>query len=191
MKKSDYTVMVVLILIVGVPLFLYIKYPVFFWAILVTLVLVPVLVIIDKHVRAERIKKDIYSGAFIHYKEFEKRWLTATGTGKHDNRNGFKYQDGPGCYIITIYNKPVTNGNWKKYENVYIGQSIHVCARVHAHFNGKGNGDIYADIKYGKWVYVRFVRCEEHEMNDKEIELIAAFNATKSYNKTQGGAMYR
>ena len=54
-----------------------------------------------------------------------------------------------------------------------------------------GNGDIYADIKYGKWVYVRFVRCEEHEMNDKEIELVATFNATKSYNKTQGGAMYR
>lgn len=147
-----------------------------------------ILWMIFEHKRKKKIREDIYSSSFLYYKDFEQRWLSATGTGKYGERNGFKYQDGSGCYIITIYTRPVTNGDWSKYENVYVGQSKHVCQRVHNHFNGKGNGDVYADIKYGKWVYVSFVRCEEHEMNAKEIELISLFNATKSYNKTRGGA---
>ena len=152
---------------------------------------ISILVSISKHKQQEKIKETVYRGSFIYYKDFERCWLSATGTGKYGNRDGFKYQDGSGCYIITVYSNRVTDGNWKKYENVYIGQSKHVCQRVHNHFNGKGNGDVYADIKYGKWVYVSFVRCEEYEMNDKEIELISVFNATKSYNKTRGGAGIR
>lgn len=139
----------------------------------------------------EKIREEIYRGSFIYYQDFEKRWLSVTGTGKYGNRDGFKYQDGPGCYIITVYSNRVTDGNWKNYENVYVGQSKQVCQRVHNHFNGKGNGDVYADVKYGKWVYVSFVRCEEYEMNDKEIELISVFNAKKSYNKTRGGSAIR
>lgn len=154
-------------------------------------VLICVVTGIVQHKRREKIRKEIYSSSFLHYKDFEKRWLHATGIGKFGNRDGFKYQDGPGCYIITIYSNPVTDENWCKYENIYIGQSVRVCQRVHNHFNGKGNGDVYADIKYGKWVYVRFVRCEEHKMNDKEKELISVFNATKSYNKTKGGSALR
>ena len=152
---------------------------------------IAVLVNICKRVRREKIKKEIYNGSFIYYKDFENRWISATGQGKYGYRDGFKYQDGSGCYIITIYSKPVKDENWKSYENVYVGQSMHICQRVHNHFNGKGNGDVYADIKYGKWVYVSLVRCEVYEMNDKEIELISVFNATKSYNKTRGGSVIR
>ena len=136
--------------------------------------------------KKNKLKREIYSGKFLYYKDFEQRWIISDS--KEKSRTGFKYEDGPGCYVITIYHRPVKHKNWDKYENIYIGQSINVCQRVHNHFNGKGNGDIYADIKYGKYVYVRFIRCEKEEMNDLEKELIATFNATSSYNKTKGGA---
>ena len=144
--------------------------------------------IIYKHTEQEKIKKGIYNGSFIYYKDFEKRWLSMSGAGRSGSRDGFKYKDYSGCYIITIYRHQVTNGNWKSYENVYVGQSHHIHQRVHNHFNGRGNGNVYADIQRGKWVYVSFVKCEEYEMNSKEIELIALFDATNSYNKTRGGA---
>lgn len=139
----------------------------------------------------EKFKKHILNSNILLYKDFEKCWISMSGNGKSGNRDGFKYQDRPGCYVITIHKERVTDGNWKKYENIYIGQSVRVYQRVHNHFNGKGNGDVYADIKYGKWVYVRFVLCDVHEMNDKERELIAMFDATRSYNKTRGGSTYR
>jgi hypothetical protein len=128
---------------------------------------------------------------FIYYEDFESRWIISSGRGKYGTSNGFKYQDGPGCYVITVYSHPVTDDNWNNYEDIYIGQSVNVCQRVHNHFNGKGNGDVYADIKYGKYVYVHFVMCQESEMNDVEKRLIRAFNATKSYNKTCGGSAKR
>lgn len=133
--------------------------------------------------KKNKLKREIYSGTFLYYKDFEQRWIA-----KDKSRTGFKYEDGPGCYVITIYHRPVKRNRWKNYENIYIGQSVNVYQRVHNHFNGKGNGDIYADIKYGKHVYVRFIRCQKQEMNDLEKELIATFDATSSYNKTKGGA---
>ncbi len=135
-----------------------------------------------------KLKRKIYSGKFLYYKEFESGWIISDGRGKSETPTGFKYEDGPGCYVITIYNRPVKHKKWGNYENIYIGQSLHIFQRVHRHFNGKGNGDIYADIKYGKYVYVRFVKCKKEEMNDLEKELISTFNATSSYNKTKGGA---
>jgi hypothetical protein len=40
----------------------------------------------------------------------------------------------------------------------YIGKSTNVFIRINSHFTGKGNGDIYADWKYGdsfkiKWFH--------------------------------------
>ena len=141
--------------------------------------------------KQETIRRDVYSSRFLYYKDFEARWLNADSSTNGRGRDGFKYQDGPGCYVIVIHRSPVTGGNYKNYENIYIGQSINVCQRVHNHFNGKGNGDIYADIRNGKWVYVQFIRCPQEELNRREKELIAAFNATTSYNRTKGGSAIR
>lgn len=138
--------------------------------------------------KKRRIREKIYAGKFMYYKTFEKNWIISSGKNKSKKQKGLKYEDGPGCYVITIYKRPVAHFNYKNYENIYIGQSVNVYKRVHNHFNGKGNGDVYADIKYGKHVYVRFVRCKKADLNKKEIELISAFNATQSYNKTRGGA---
>lgn len=150
-----------------------------------------IMAVISDAKQRKQIREDICSGKFLYYKDFEKRWIISSGRGKYGTRNGFKYQDGPGCYVITIYNHPVTDGNYLNYDDIYIGQSVKVCQRVHNHLNGKGNGDVYADVKYGKWVYVRFVRCSRQNMNRVEKKLISAFNATFSYNKTRGGAIRR
>ena len=136
----------------------------------------------------EELRENIKSGEFIYYKDFEKDWISAKLGRK--GVAGYKYNDTPGCYVITIYNTPVLQ-DYMEYENIYIGQSVNVCKRVHNHFNGKGNGDIYADIKYGKFVYVRIVPCHEEEMNTLEKQLIRAFNATSSYNRTRGGGRRR
>ena len=138
----------------------------------------------------EAIRGQIYDGSFIPYTEFEKDWIAVGGRGRKE-MSGYKYEDGAGCYVILIFDHPVEDGNWTGYENVYIGQSVNVCQRVHNHFNGKGNGDVYADIRNGKYVYVQFKRCEKAEMNNLEKSLIQAFDATDSYNKTRGGATQR
>lgn len=90
-------------------------------------------------------------------------------------------------------------GNWKTtnspdgkaYENVYVGQSLYVCSRVRNHLTGHGNGDVYADVRNGKPVFVKIVPCPAQQMNALEKKLIKAFNATSSYNNTAGGSRRR
>lgn len=131
------------------------------------------------------IRENIAYGNFIPYEDFERDWIAAKW--KKQGLAGYKYNDGCGCYVIVVFDYPVVDNNYLNYENIYIGQSIHVCQRIHNHFNGRGNGDVYADIKYGKYVYVSIVPCYREEMNDLEKQLIRAFNATASYNNTRGG----
>lgn len=132
-----------------------------------------------------RLRRKMRKGGFMHWSAFEQDWIIDRKDGA---QTGYKYNDRPGCYIIMIFAKPVRGKRFVNYENIYIGQSVNVCQRVHNHFNGKGNGDVYADIKYGKEAYVRIVPCKAKRLNDMETALIEAFSATDSYNKTKGGA---
>ena len=102
---------------------------------------------------------------------------------------GYKAHEFSGCYVILIFEEPVTDGCYLGYDDIYIGQSVNITKRVHQHFSGKGNGDVYADIKYGKSVYVLLIPCEREEMNDLEKALISEFESTDSYNATAGGGM--
>lgn len=139
----------------------------------------------SKRMTNARLRRKIRRGEFIHYTDFEKNWIVENSGGKPI---GYKYNDSPGCYVIMIFDKKVRGKRFVNYENIYIGQSVNVCQRVHNHFSGKGKGDVYADIKYGKEAYVRIVRCKAKRLNDMETSLIEAFSATDSYNKTRGGA---
>ena len=104
---------------------------------------------------------------------------------------GYKYEDGAGCYVIESFPVGTENPDFSHPDEVYVGQSLHICNRVRNHLNGKGNGDVYADVREGKPVFVHFERCEEPQMNDLEKRLIDAFHATESYNSTRGGARRR
>lgn len=85
-----------------------------------------------------------------------------------------------GVYIL--YNK-----SKHKY---YVGQAQRVFNRVNSHFTGKGNGDVYADYKYGDKFTIRMLNLKRSgfaTLNDLERHAIDAYDAySKGYNKTRG-----
>ena len=133
-----------------------------------------------------RVKRKIKRSSLIYYQDFERDWIMKKGS------SGYKYNDTSGCYVITLYeHKLLGRHGYMNYDNIYIGQSQNVCQRVHNHLTGKGKGDVYADIKYGLEAYITIVPCREKKMNEMERQLIEAFNATESYNRTRGGGIER
>lgn len=95
-------------------------------------------------------------------------------------RGRMKVVDFVGVYIIYNQSK-------KMY---YVGQSIHVLSRVNAHFTGKGNGDVYADYKYGDRFVIRLVKLRGSgysRLDDLERELIEMYHCCeKGYNRKRG-----
>jgi GIY-YIG catalytic domain len=72
----------------------------------------------------------------------------------------------------------------------YVGQAQQVLDRVNNHFTGKGNGDVYADYKYGDAFTIKLIALANSQfltLNALERNTIAAFNSyAKGYNKTRG-----
>lgn len=72
----------------------------------------------------------------------------------------------------------------------YVGQAVKVLDRVNKHFTGKGNGDVYADYKYGDKFVIRLIPLKTSgfpSLNDLERYAIARYRAyEKGYNKTRG-----
>lgn len=92
----------------------------------------------------------------------------------------FIYNDFQGVYILLNKNKKI----------YYVGQSINILKRVNNHFSGKGNGDVYADFKYGDTFTITTIPLENSgfkNLNDLEKQAITVFKAyKKGYNKTRG-----
>ena len=72
----------------------------------------------------------------------------------------------------------------------YVGQSKDIISRVKQHFTGKGNGDVYADYKYGDLFEIGLLLLSHagyRVLNDLERDLIDVFGAyERGYNKTRG-----
>ena len=88
--------------------------------------------------------------------------------------------DYAGVYIL--YNK-----TQNKY---YVGQAQAVLSRINQHLTGHGNGDVYADYKYGDRFIITSVRLRGSgykTLNELERHAISVYNAySKGYNKTRG-----
>lgn len=89
-------------------------------------------------------------------------------------------QNFPGVYIL--YNKS---------KNMYyVGQGKQVLNRVNSHFTGKGNGDVYADYKYGDEFTIKMIALDGsgfQTLNELERNTILHYNAfSNGYNKTRG-----
>lgn len=109
------------------------------------------------------------------------------------NWENYRQNDQPGCYIILIYKhytRRRTAHKFKRYDDIYIGQSIHMYKRVYNHLTGHGNGDVYADVKNKRRVFIKFIPCTPEELNQYEKQYIQDFDATQSYNRTKGGSKY-
>lgn len=72
----------------------------------------------------------------------------------------------------------------------YVGQSVRVLSRVNQHFTGHGNGDVYADFKYGDTFTIRCLSLANSgygSLDALEKDFIKRYNANVTgYNKTQG-----
>lgn len=72
----------------------------------------------------------------------------------------------------------------------YVGQGKKVFQRVNNHFTGHGNGDVYADYKYGDEFTIKMIALENSgfsTLNELERNTITTYNAYASgYNKTRG-----
>lgn len=120
----------------------------------------------------------------------ESRWIKASdflGDWQCEYRNN----DRPGCYAIFIFREDQKYPDCSNYIMSYGGQSTTVFDRVHNHLTGKGNGDVYADYRNGKQIFIQFFPCELAELNDTEREVIASLDPRRRYNKNIGGATIR
>ena len=85
-----------------------------------------------------------------------------------------------GVYVLYNYTKDM----------IYVGQAKDIFSRVNNHFTGHGNGDVYADYKYGDRFTVRLIALEGSgfkTLNELERNAIATYDAVgKGYNKTKG-----
>lgn len=97
------------------------------------------------------------------------------GDGKRHKKLNFE-----GVYVLF-------NGTKNMY---YVGQGKKVLDRVNMHFTGKGNGDVYADYKYGDEFTVKIIGLKHsgyRSLNALERDTIATYEAcAKGYNKTKG-----
>ena len=152
----------------------------------VILVAMAVWLTVTERRRQDEVRRTLMEAAPVSAKEFLENWRI----GRRGSGLGYGATDEAGCYVILT--NPVYDGSGDvSYEAVYVGQSIHVAQRVRAHLTGHGNGDVYADVRAGKPVEVRMVRCAPADLNATERSLIAAFDATSSYNRTRGGSKAR
>lgn len=75
-------------------------------------------------------------------------------------------------------------------DKYYVGQAQKIFNRVNQHFTGKGNGDVYADYKYGDKFTIRFIKLSEsgfRSLDDLERSAILKYDAyNKGYNKNRG-----
>lgn len=88
--------------------------------------------------------------------------------------------DFSGIYIIYNHTKNM----------YYIGQGKKVFQRINNHFTGHGNGDVYADYKYGDDFTIKMIALEKSgfkTLNELERNTIMTYNAYyRGYNKTKG-----
>lgn len=95
----------------------------------------------------------------------------------HSYYGNLKQWDYSGVYVIqNLHN-----------QYYYVGQSKQMLKRVNNHLTGKGNGNLYADYKYGAQLEITLIKVSNDRLNEVERLLIDRLQATtKGYNRTKG-----
>ena len=151
--------------------------PVLAFAILfvILMVLVVLWTIIRKASVKKRIRKMALGAAEMTPEEFFAMRNASMGR-KHISTE----EDFVGVYVL--FNK-----SKQKY---YVGQAKKVLSRINAHLTGHGNGDVYADYKYGDQFTIKAIALQNsgyRSLDELEKDTIAAYNAyNKGYNRTRG-----
>lgn len=107
------------------------------------------------------------------------RIRNSSNGGRGKKHISTKY-DFTGIYILFNHTKNM----------YYVGQGKKVFQRVNNHFTGHGNGDVYADYKYGDSFTIKMIALENSgfsTLNELERNAIMTYDAySHGYNKTRG-----
>ncbi len=93
------------------------------------------------------------------------------------------YLDFTGCYAVATYGHAVKREDYSDFRDIYIGKSTNMGQSIHDDITGKGNPDVYADVKYQQDVYVLLFPCKEDKLDQLERSLVVALDADASYNR--------
>lgn len=135
----------------------------------------------------QKIRQRFFEGDFISAEEFL-RGLSYRG---RTNSYGRYNNDEPGCYVILIFDHPVTNGDYTGYRHGYVGQSVRVYSRVNEHLKGSHRQEIHLDYESGKHIYISIIPCKREGLNDLETSLIKSLDWRRLYNKVKGDGKER
>lgn len=146
---------------------------------ILVMVLILILYLVWLFYRRKKVKDAIMrltSGAQeIPAEEFMRMREVREGKRKISNQSDFT-----GIYII----HNVTRGMY------YVGQSKNVLKRISSHFGGSGNGDVYADLKYGNVFTVKAIPLAGSgysSLDALERDAIQTYDAFEhGYNKNRG-----
>lgn len=145
----------------------------FYFFFLIVISLIP---IVHKTRIKIKIKKLASDSKEITPEEFFKLRNASNGKRGHISTN----QDFSGVYILYNHTKKL----------YYVGQGQKLFQRVNQHFTGHGNGDVYADYKYGDVFTIRMIALKNSgfkTLNELERNAILTYNSYyKGYNKTRG-----
>lgn len=92
------------------------------------------------------------------------------------------YLDFSGCYVIATYARAVKKDDYSEYRDIYVGKSLSMGRSVYDDVSGKGDVDVYADVKYKQDVYVLLFPCREDKLDQLKGSLVVALDADASYN---------
>lgn len=112
--------------------------------------------------------------------QFLQNWEIQKGASV---QSGDGYMTFSGCYVIATYTHAVKKGDFSKFRDLYVGKSENLGASIYGDLTGKGNVDVYADVKYKQHVYILVYPCSSDKLDELEVSLITALDADQSYNR--------
>lgn len=152
------------------------------YALLLFLTVLTVLTVLCTIVRTLNIKKKIkgLSDSVLEITPEEFFRIRNSSNGGRGRKHISTEYDFSGVYIIYNHTQDM----------YYVGQGKKVFQRVNNHFTGHGNGDVYADYKYGDDFTIKMIALEKSgfkTLNELERNTIMTYNAySRGYNKTKG-----
>lgn len=152
------------------------------YALLLFLTVLTVLTVLCTIVRTLNIKKKIkgLSDSVLEITPEEFFKIRNSSNGGRGRKHISTEYDFSGVYIIYNHTQDM----------YYVGQGKKVFQRVNNHFTGHGNGDVYADYKYGDDFTIKMIALEKSgfkTLNELERNTIMTYNAySRGYNKTKG-----
>lgn len=110
--------------------------------------------------------------------DFEMEW------GKASEASGSLPLKAPGYFVIATYKGKPGDGKLYDYQGVFVARSEDMGASIHAHLNGGGDPDVYADAKYGQPMLVLAFPDFDTEDDDNETlgQFVRALGADESCN---------